>query len=254
MRLEAASLGELRGIRHGFYGRQGGVSDGVWASLNVGLRSGDLPERIATNRALIARDLGTKPSVLVTARQVHGSVAVPVAEPWDNRTAPEADALVTDQPGLLLGVLTADCGPVLLADPRAGVIGAAHAGWKGALGGVLEAVVTAMRALGAAPERITAAVGPCIGPASYEVGPEFLDRFVASDPASRRHFDERGARPRFDLGGFIRTRLERSGVGRIEVLPHDTCAEDERFFSFRRATLRRDSGFGLQLSGLVLDG
>jgi polyphenol oxidase len=254
MRLEAASLRDLRGIRHGFYGRQGGVSDGVWSSLNVGLRSGDLPERIASNRALIARDLNTMPSMLVTARQVHGSVAMPVAEPWDNRTAPEADALVTDQPGLLLGVLTADCGPVLLADPRAGVIGAAHAGWKGALGGVLEAVVAAMRALGAVPEQITAAVGPCIGPTSYEVGPEFLDRFVAADPASRRHFDERGIRPRFNLGGFIRTCLERSGVGRIETLPHDTCAEDERFFSFRRATLRRESGFGLQLSGLVLDG
>src|SRR5262245_31079410 len=119
MRLEAASLSDLKSIRHGFYGRQGGVSDGVWATLNVGLRSGDLPEWIASNRALIARDLATSPSMLVTARQVHGSVAMPVAEPWDNWNAPEADALVTDQPGLLLGVLTADCGPVLLADPKA---------------------------------------------------------------------------------------------------------------------------------------
>ena len=177
MRLRAGALGDLRGIGHGFFGRRGGVSEGVWESLNVGLRSGDRPERIAANRARIAEAMGVQPERLVTARQVHGTTAVAATEPWDNGAAPEADALVTDRPGLALGVLAADCGPVLLADRDAGVIGAAHAGWKGALDGVLESVVAAMVGLGATPGRITAALGPCIAQASYEVGPEFVARF-----------------------------------------------------------------------------
>ncbi|MGD9508769.1 MAG: peptidoglycan editing factor PgeF [Geminicoccaceae bacterium] len=254
MRLQAASLRELAGIRHGFFGRQGGVSEGPWTSLNVGLRNGDRPEAIAANRARASAELGMSADRLVTARQVHGVNAIAVAQPWDNWLAPEADALVTDRPALLLGVLTADCGPVLLADPDAGVIGAAHAGWKGALTGVIEEVVAAMGRLGARSERITAALGPCIGPASYEVGPEFLERFVTHDPDCRRHFDQRAARPRFDLRGFIGARLLAAGVGRIELLDHDTCAEGELFFSFRRSTLRREERFGLQLSGIVLDG
>jgi YfiH family protein len=241
-------------VRHGFFGRRGGVSEGPWASLNVGLRGGDRVEAIATNRARIAAELGIPLDRLVTARQVHGATAIEVAEPWDNWSAPEADALVTDRPGLLLGVLTADCGPVLLADPDAGVIGAAHAGWKGALGGVLEEVVAAMGRLGARAERIAAVLGPCIGPKSYEVGPEFLERFISHHAEYRRHFDERPGRPRFDLRGFIGERLQAAGVGRIELLDHDTCAEDELFFSFRRSTLRREERFGLQLSGIVLDG
>lgn len=254
MRLEAPSLSDLGRIRHGFFGRRGGVSDGPWASLNVGLRGGDRTEAVATNRARITAELGMPPDRLVTARQIHGVTTIEVAEPWDNWTAPEADALVTDRPGVLLGVLTADCGPVLLADPDAGVVGAAHAGWKGALAGVLEEVVAAMGRLGARAERITAALGPCIGPGSYEVGPEFLERFVAHDANARRHFDERSDRPCFDLRGFIGERLQKAGVGRIELLDHDTCAEDELFFSFRRSTLRREQRFGLQLSGIVLDG
>lgn len=254
MRLEAPSLGDLGPIRHGFFGRRGGVSEGPWASLNVGLRGGDRVAAIAANRARVAADLGVPADRLVTARQVHGVTAIEVAQAWDNWSAPEADALVTDRPGLLLGVLTADCGPVLLADPEAGVIGAAHAGWKGALAGVLGEVVGAMARLGARAERITAALGPCIGPRSYEVGPEFLERFVAHDPDSRRHFDERPGRPHFDLRGFIGERLQNAGVGRVEILDHDTCAEDELFFSFRRSTLRQEERFGLQLSGIVLDG
>ena len=179
MKLESEALGGRHGVRHGFFGRRGGVSEGVWDSLNVGLRSGDRPERIAANRARVAEALGAAPDRLVTARQVHGTTALAVTAPWDNAEAPEADALVTDRPGLLLGVLAADCGPILLADPEAGVIGAAHAGWKGALGGVLEGVVAAMVGLGAAPERITAVLGPCIAQPSYEVGPEFVARFTA---------------------------------------------------------------------------
>lgn len=253
MKIEARSLQALGGVRHGFFGRQGGVSDGHWASLNVGLRSGDRPDAIATNRARVAELLGVRPSHLVTARQVHGVEVVAVTEPWDNLDAPEADALVTDRPGLLLGVLTADCGPILLADAAAGVIGAAHAGWRGALDGVIEAVVAAMARLGARRELTVAVLGPCIGSSSYKVGPEFLARFLAEDAANRSHFDESGERPRFDLPGFISARLRRAGVGSIEVVDRDTCAEDESFFSFRRSTLRKEERFGLQISGIVLD-
>jgi polyphenol oxidase len=254
MRIGSPALTGLPGVRHGFFGRQGGVSEGAWSSLNVGLRSGDQPERIAANRALVAAELGMMPSRLVTARQVHGATALAVSEPWNNWQAPEADALATDRPGLLLGVLAADCGPVLLADAAAGVIGAAHAGWKGALGGVLEAVVAAMTKLGAQPGRITAALGPCIGQASYEVGPEFVDRFACAEPDSGRFFGAAGDKALFDLKGFIVMRLARAGVGRVDTLSDDTCAEEGRFFSYRRAVMRREEWFGLQLSTIALDG
>jgi polyphenol oxidase len=254
MKLQSKALADIPGVRHGFFSRKGGVSDGVWDSLNVGLRSGDRPERIAANRARAAEALGTAPERLVTARQVHGATALVVTTPWDNAAAPEADALVTDRPGLLLGVLAADCGPILLADPAAGVVGAAHAGWKGALGGVLEAVVAAMVGLGAAPGRITAVLGPCIAQASYEVGPEFVARFTAETPDNRAFFAPDGEKARFDLKGYIGRRLERAGVGQVEVMPGDTCADEEHFFSYRRTTLRREERFGLQLSAIVLEG
>jgi purine-nucleoside/S-methyl-5'-thioadenosine phosphorylase / adenosine deaminase len=254
MKIESPELTELPGVRHGFFGRQGGVSDGAWSSLNVGLRSGDQPERIEANRALVAAKLGVVPSGLVTARQVHGATAIAVTEPWDNWQAPDADALATNRPGLLLGVLAADCGPVLLADAAAGVIGAAHAGWKGALGGVLEAVVATMTGLGAQPGRITAALGPCIGQASYEVGPDFIDRFASAEPDSDHFFRAAGEKALFDLMGFIVMRLARAGVGRVDSLAYDTCAEEGRFFSYRRAMLRREERFGLQLSAIALDG
>ena len=253
MKLEAPALRSLSGVRHGFFGRRGGVSEGPCASLNVGLRSGDRPDAVAANRARVAQALGVNPLHLVTARQIHGVEVVAVTKPWENFGAPEADALVTDRPGLLLGVLTADCGPILLADASAGVIGAAHAGWRGALDGVIEAVVAAMARLGARRERTVAVLGPCIGPRSYEVGREFHARFVVEDAANRSHFDESGERPHFDLPGFIATRLRRAGVGSIEILARDTCAEDELFFSCRRSTLRSEGRFGLQISGIVLD-
>jgi YfiH family protein len=198
--------------------------------------------------------LGVSPTRLVTARQVHGTTTLAVAKPWDNAAAREADGLVTNRPGLLLGVLAADCGPVLLADPSAGVIGAAHAGWKGALCGVLESVIAAMEALGAARGRTTAVLGPCIAQASYEVGPEFVSRFAAADPRTSRFFAPSAERARFDLRGYITWRLQQAGVGRVEALAHDTCADEDRFFSYRRTTLRGEEWFGLQLSAIVLVG
>lgn len=256
MMLHAETLSALPGLRHAFFTRRGGVSEGAWASLNMGLRGGDDLARVAENRARAAAALGVSADRLVTARQVHGAVALTVREPWDNLAAPEADALVTDQPGLLLGVLTADCGPVLLADTEAGVIGAAHAGWKGALSGIVEATVAAMAGLGAKPGRIVAALGPCIAQGSYEVGPEFVARFAETDGASGAFFRPAPGRVKalFDLKGYIAARLRRAGVERVEILPHDTCAQADLLFSFRRTTLRGEGHFGLQMSGIVLEG
>jgi polyphenol oxidase len=254
MILRSEALSALPGLGHGFFTRRGGVSGGAWASLNVGLRGGDAPDRVAENRARAAAALGGAAERLVTARQVHGTVALMVQEAWDNHAAPEADALVTDRPGLILGVLTADCGPVLLADREAGVVGAVHAGWKGALGGVVEAALAAMARLGAAPRRVTAALGPCIAQRSYEVGPEFVARFAAEDDAGGAFFAPGSAaeKARFDLAGYVAARLRRAGVGRVEVLGHDTYAEEDLFFSFRRTTQRREERFGLQLSAISL--
>ena len=252
MMLRSDVLDAMPRLRHAFFTRAGGVSEGVWASLNMSLRSADDPARVAVNRGRAAAALDSDAGRLVTARQVHGVTTLTVTAPWDNAAAPEADALVTDRPGLLLGVLTADCGPVLLADPAAGVIGAAHAGWKGALDGVLESVVAAMVDLGATPTGITAALGPCIGQASYEVGPEFVARFVARSAANAAFFTSGPGRPQFDLKGFMGHRLRLAGVEAVDILPHDTCAEAERFFSFRRTTLCGEAGFGLQLSGILL--
>lgn len=250
MMLQATELAALPGVRHGFFTRRGGCSEGVWASLNMSQRNGDEAERVERNRARAAAAL--EAAQLVTARQVHGVTTVAVTTPWDLVDAPEADALVTDRAGLLLGVLTADCAPVLLADPVAGVVGAAHAGWKGALGGVVESVVAAMAGLGAVPERIAAAVGPCIGPASYEVGPEFIARFAAMDHDSARFFVHGAGQARFDLPGYVALRLRRAGVGRCQGLDRDTCAEESVFFSYRRATRRGEARFGLQLSAILL--
>ncbi len=246
-RLEAPALA----VPHGFLGRTGGASAGLHAGLNVGLGSADRRQAIAANRAraLAAVAPGTR---LVTLHQVHSARCVEAGN-WDDDARPEADALVTDRPGLALGILTADCAPVLLADRAAGVIGAAHAGWKGALAGVLEATVAAMARLGADPARMVAAIGPAIGPASYEVGPEFRARFAAEDPGSLRHFgDGPAGRPHFDLPGYCAERLARAGVGRIDALGIDTCAEPSRFFSYRRATRAGEPDYGRQLSLVTL--
>ncbi len=254
MRLEAALLA-LPGIRHGFFGRPGGVSEGVFASLNVGLRSGDERARVLENRSRAAAALGASLEHLCIARQVHGVTCLRVDTAWEPSAPPEADALVTTRPDILLGVTSADCAPVLLADPEAGVVAAAHAGWRGALAGVLEAVVEGMIAAGAAPGRICAVVGPCIGRRSYEVGPDLRARFLEEDPQSEPFFLEAAGsgRPRFDLEGYCVYRLGRAGVGRVQAVGRDTCAEAELFFSFRRTTLSGGGPFGLQLSAIRLD-
>ena len=243
----------LPGIAHGFFTRGGGVSGGVYASLNCGFGSGDDRAAVSANRDRAMARLGLAPGALRTVYQVHGhTVATADAAPWPAEP-PKADAMVADRPGTALGILTADCAPVLLADTTAGVIGAAHAGWRGALDGVVEATVAAMRARGATPARLVAAVGPCIGEASYEVGPEMQASFIAKDPVNAVYFRPgRGDRLQFDLTGFVAAVLARAGVGTIEVVGHDTCAEAERFFSFRRATHRGERDYGRQLSAIAL--
>jgi YfiH family protein len=245
----------LAGLPHGFLGREGGVSTGTHAGLNVGLGSDDEREAVLENRRRAAAAVAPH-AKLVTLHQVHSSEAVPVAAPWPDDARPHADALVTDRPGLLLGILTADCVPVLFADVAAGVIGAAHAGWKGALGGVTDATVAAMEALGADRSRIAAAIGPCIARASYEVDGGFFRRFAEADPENERFFAD-GVRPhrhQFDIEAYVAARLAQAGLRRIEALGLDTYADEARFFSFRRATHRREPGYGRQIALIALPG
>ncbi len=242
----------LAGLPHGFLGRAGGVSQGLVAGLNVGLGSGDDPALIAENRRRAAAAVAPN-ARLVTVYQVHGAECVTVSEPWPDEARPHADALVTDRPGLLLGILTADCAPVLLADQEAGVIGAAHAGWKGAFGGVTDATVAAMERLGARRERIAAAVGPCIAAASYEVDEGFHARFVAQDAANARFFAAGAPEHwQFDLEGYVAHRLRSAGVAQVDPLALDTYADPQRFFSFRRATHRQEPSYGRQIALIAL--
>lgn len=243
----------LEGVAHGFLGREGGVSTGALASLNVGLGSADDRAAIAENRrrAVAAVAPGAR---LVTVHQVHSPDVVTVTEPFPDDARPPADALVTDRPGLALGILTADCTPVLFCDREAGVIGAAHAGWKGALGGVLANTVTAMEALGARRERIAAAIGPTILRASYEVDAAFVARFCAADPANERFFsDGRPSHAQFDLEGYCASSLAAAGVRTIEALGIDTYSNETRFFSYRRATHRGEPDYGRQIALIALD-
>lgn len=234
--------------RHGFFTRLGGVSGGPYASLNCSVSSRDDPDHVARNRALAAEAVGADPARLLGVTQVHGTAVATVAEPWSR--GPTADAMVTDRPGIALGIITADCAPVLFADAEAGVIGAAHAGWRGALAGILEETVTAMVALGADQARIAAAVGPCIGRASYEVAADLRDAVLARDAEAERFFLD-GARPerwQFDLEGYCAARLVVAGLRRIELLGVDTFADEARFFSHRRRTVRADGPIGHQIS------
>jgi YfiH family protein len=240
----------LAGVKHGFFGRQGGVSQGLYASLNAGPGSNDDPAAITENRRRIAAALGVAPPRLVGVRQAHTPTCVLVAGPWTGER-PEADALVTTVPGLAISVLTADCAPVLLADPAAGVVGAAHAGWKGAIAGVLTSAVAMMRARGA--REIAAVIGPTIQQASYEVGPEFEARFVDADRAYRRYFvPGAGDRRNFDLPGFCADRLRALGVAQIEVLALDTCADAGHFHSNRRALHEKASDYGRNCAAIAL--
>ena len=248
------ALNEITHIRHAFFTRAGGVSTGLYASLNVGFGSGDAPAAVAENRARAAARLDLKPDRLVTCYQVHSPTCVTVTEPWTQENAPKADAMVTKVPGLALGILTADCAPVLFADAKAKVIGAAHAGWKGAKGGVLEATINAMVELGAKPSRIVAAIGPCIAQRSYEVGPEFPAPFFEEDPRNRDYFAP-ARKPEhflFDLPGYVTRRLGDAGVEVVQRCPNDTVVEEDRFFSYRRSCLRGEPDYGRGLSAIVL--
>ena len=252
MRVETLKAKALDGVAHGFFGRRGGVSEGVCAGLNVGLGSDDEREAIYENRrrAIAAVAPGAK---LVTVHQIHSATALHAAAPWPDDARPPADAMATDRPGLALGILTADCAPVLLGDAQAGVIGAAHAGWRGALGGVVESVVAEMERLGAERGRIAAAVGPCIARKSYEVDDGLLRRFVEAERDNERFFSAgRPGHHQFDLEGYVLSRLAEAGLGRVEALGEDTYSQPERFFSFRRATHKGEPDYGRQISLIAL--
>jgi YfiH family protein len=251
--LISPELSRLSGVRHAFFTRDGGVSGGLYASLNGGQGSGDAPEHVRENRARMAGVLGVVPERFITAYQVHSPDVVVAEQPWTSETRPHADAIVTRVSALAIGVSTADCGPVLLADPDARVVGAAHAGWKGALAGVLEATITAMERLGAKRARISAAIGPMIRQPSYEVGPDLMARFRADDRENERFFvpSRRDGHALFDLAGYVAARLERAGVGRIDDLAVCTYA-DHRFFSYRRATHRAQPDYGRHINAIAL--
>ncbi len=251
MTLEILTSDSLAPLRHGFFTRRGGASSGVFAGLNCGPGSSDQSEIVTINRARVAQAMAVEPANLVTVHQVHSADVVTVDGPLAER--PRADAMVTATPGVALGVLTADCQPVLFADTGAGVIGAAHAGWRGALDGVLEATAAAMEGLGAARDRITAVIGPSISQAAYEVGPEFLEDFMAEDPGYSRFFanGEKG-RYQFDLPGFGLHCLRRAGLGHAEWTRHCTYADPARFYSYRRATHAGEVDYGRLISVIRL--
>lgn len=252
MTVEALAAKALGGVRHGFLGRRGGVSTGVCAGLNVGLGSGDDPDSVRANRRL-AVDAVAAGAALVTLHQVHSADALHVTAALPDDARPHADAMVADRPGLALGILTADCAPVLLADREAGVVAAAHAGWKGALAGVVEATVAEMERRGAVRSRVAAAVGPCIARKSYEVDEAFLRRFVDADRAHERFFSAgREGHRQFDLEGFVLSRLAAAGLARVEALGLDTYSDPDRFYSYRRATHRGEPTYGRQISLIAL--
>jgi YfiH family protein len=251
--IQSPLLAGLPGVRHAFFTRQGGVSTGLYASLNVGRGSSDEADDVAENRRLAAASLGVGAGALNTCFQVHSATAMTAVGPWGD-SRPEADAVVTTTKGLLCGALAADCAPVLLADPKAQVVAAVHAGWQGALSGITDAAIEAMERQGAHREDIVAAVGPCIAQASYEVGPEFLERFEARDAASAAFFAPGASadKRQFDLPGYVLSRLARAGIARREWTGHDTCADEARFFSNRRAFKRGEGDYGRLLSAIML--
>jgi len=255
MKIEATSLA-LTGIRHGFFTRAGGVSSGLYASLNGGVGSRDDAGKVLENRVRMAAALGVEPRRLLTAYQTHSPNVVVAEAPWTTENRPRADAIVTRMRALAIGVTTADCGPVLFAEPRAGVIGAAHAGWRGALTGVIEATIAAMERLGAAQRQIRAAIGPMIRQGNYEVGPDLVERFRADDPASSRFFGpaRRDGHAMFDLAGYIAARLKRAGITEVEDVGLCTYADPEQFFSYRRTTHRAEADYGRHVNAIALTG
>jgi hypothetical protein len=252
--LTAESL-RIPGVAHGFFTRLDGVSQGVYASLNGGIGSRDAPEAVMENRARAAAALGAAPKRLAVPFQIHSPNAVAITELWPPRARPQCDALVTATPGLALGVTGADCGMILFADQGARVIGAAHAGWKGALAGVVEATVAAMEELGAKRDNVVAALGPCIGRRSYEVGPEFVAAFAAAGDDTARYFapSRRAGHSMFNLNAYVAERAARAGIGCFEDLRLDTYADERRFFSYRRATHRKEPDYGRLMSVIVMN-
>ena len=247
-------LSTISTIKHGFFTRSGGVSDGIYTSLNCGYGSGDDVEKVTENRKRVADKMGA--STLVTVHQIHSPAAIVVNKAWEFKNAPQADALVTEQPGIVLGILTADCLPILFADGKAGVIGAAHAGWKGALGGVIEATINAMIGLGAKAKSIIATIGPAISKNSYEVGAEFLERFITANPANSKFFtpSELENHHLFDLPAYATNRMQESGISQINNIAQDTYFNDNDFFSYRRSCKRSEAAYGRQISVISLNG
>lgn len=241
-------------IAHGFFGRQGGVSGGIYASLNCGYGSGDDSASVCENRTRVATWLGTEEKQLITLYQIHSADALHVTAPWPRTAPPRADAMATTMRGVALGVLAADCAPILLSDAKAGVIGCAHSGWKGAIGGVAESVVALMERLGASRSRINAVVGPCISQASYEVGSEFEARFSQEDPANKRYFvpSPRPGHWQFDLPGYVTARLKAAGIGAVEALNVCTYEHNDAYFSYRRTTHRGETDYGRNVSAIML--
>ncbi|MFB9264312.1 peptidoglycan editing factor PgeF [Bradyrhizobium erythrophlei] len=255
MTMGSALLSAIPGLRHAFFSREGGVSDGVYGSLNGGLGSRDDPAKVIENRRRMAEQLGVPLANLLSVHQVHSPDVAVATGPWDGAARPKADALVTRTEGLAISVTTADCGPILFVDPNARVIGAAHAGWKGALTGILESTIAAMEKLGAERSGIVAAIGPLIRQESYEVGNEFVERFIEADAENGMFFvpGERDGHAMFDLAGYIRMRLETAGVLMIDDLGIDTYA-DERFFSYRRSVHRKEADYGRLVHAIALEG
>ena len=252
----SGALTSARRVAHGFYSRNGGTSEGIYASLNCGPASKDTGAHVRENRRRVARHLGVTEKNLLSLYQIHSAKVIVVEAPWDGERRPEADGMVTRVPGLALGILAADCRPILFCDAAAGVIGAAHAGGRGAVGGVLEATVAAMTKLGATPSHITAALGPTIAQASYEVGPEFPAPFLAEDRSHERLFapSARAGHFRFDLPAYIVGKLRGLGLGQVDDIARDTCAEERVYFSYRRSVLRAEPGYGRNISAIVLAG
>ncbi|MGO4571345.1 peptidoglycan editing factor PgeF [Microvirga sp. 2TAF3] len=253
MYIEAPELAAYPNLRHAFFTREGGVSEGIYASLNGGLGSSDDPAKVAENRRRMAEELEVAPNALVSVHQVHSADAVIVEGPW-NGERPKADGMATSVPGIALGITTADCGPILFADPHVNVIGAAHAGWRGALTGVLEATIAAMETLGARRDKIVAVLGPTISQGAYEVGSDFVARFVETSPDNKRFFQpsERAGHAMFDLPGFIGMRLEAAGIGEFANLGLCTYVNEEHFFSYRRTTHRSEPDYGRLISAITL--
>lgn len=255
MKFGSSLLLAVPGLRHAFFTREGGVSNGIYASLNGGVGSKDDPAHVAENRSRMAEELNVEPTHFLTAFQVHSPDVVVATEPWDAASRPHADAMVTKTPGLALGVSAADCGPILFVDPQARVIGAAHSGWKGAISGVLESTISAMEGLGAARSNVIAAIGPLIRQPSYEVGAEFVTRFAEADADNTAFFvpSSRANHSMFDLAGYIRRKLERAGILMIDDV--DVCTyADERMFSYRRSVHREEPDYGRNIHAIVLEG